>query len=525
VGGPLSLAGSRRQQTIALGATGLVVAACGVAPLVGLLADAVGSGREPLAVWSGARPWILLGRSVGLSLVATLVAVIVGVPLGVLIGRTDVHGRRVAAVLHTVSIGLPPFLLALGWFHVFGRQGVLGSEGTAVAFFSELGVLLVLAATFAPIATSLTALALNGIDPSLEEAGRVVASPARVVLRILLPAIAPAIALAAVIIFALSFSELGVPMFLRVETFPAAVFARLGGVAYAPGEAFALVLPLLPVALALLAIERRFVGTRASALVGLRGSDRETMRLGRWRLAATATVWLAAVVSCGPILALAWRAIAGGGFARVGPWLGRAPLNGLAAGIAAATVMTVAGLVAGHALARGLAGSRVLDLAAMVCFLTPAALLGVGIIDVWNRPSLRLVYGSLAILVIGYVARYAAIAMRAIGAVVSQSAMQLEEAAAVAGAGYFRRLTGIVGPLHARGILFAWLLALVFCLRDLETAVLFYPPGRETTTVRLFTLEANGPEAVVAALASVHVAMTATVLAAGAWALGRMRRT
>ena len=67
----------------------------------------------------------------------------------------------------------------------------------------------------------------------------------------------------------------------------------------------------------------------------------------------------------------------------------------------------------------------------------------------------------------------------------------------------------------------AWLLAAVFCLRDLETAVLYYPPGWEPLTVRIFTLEANGPEAVVAALATLHVVITAVVLASGGLLLSR----
>jgi iron(III) transport system permease protein len=43
---------------------------------------------------------------------------------------------------------------------------------------------------------------------------------------------------------------------------------------------------------------------------------------------------------------------------------------------------------------------------------------------------------------------------------------------------------------------------------------LVYPPGGETLPVRIFTLEANGPEPSVAALALFHVALTAVVLAA-----------
>jgi iron(III) transport system permease protein len=479
------------------------------------------SPQDAATAWSSSRPWILAVRSAGLSLAVTMVTLAVGIPLGVLVGRTDAAGRRVAGLLHALPMFLPPFLLALGWFHVFGRGGALGTEATSGLLFSEAGAILVLALAFTPVVTSLVAVALNGIDPSLEEAARLVARPLSVSVGILLPAVAPAIALSAIAVFALSFSELGVPMFLRVEAFPSAVFARLGGADYAPGEAFALVLPLVPIALALLALERRFVGRRSFAVLGLRGLERDRLRLGRWRPACSALVWTAAGLSCAPVLALFWRAWHGDGFAKMGAWLGRAPWNGLVAGAAAATLITLVGLVVGHAAARGLPGSRSLDALVVLAFVTPAALLGVGIIDVWNRPALRPVYGTLAILVVGYAGRYMVIGVRTLAVVVSQSAPQLEEAAAVSGAGFLRRLTRIVAPMHARGLAFAWLLALVFCLRDLETAVMYYPPAGEPTTVRIFTLEANGPEAVVAALASAHVAITAAVLVLGAWLASR----
>jgi iron(III) transport system permease protein len=134
---------------------------------------------------------------------------------------------------------------------------------------------------------------------------------------------------------------------------------------------------------------------------------------------------------------------------------------------------------------------------------------------IWNRPALHWLYGGAGILVVGYVARYAVIGTRTIGVLVAQTPVQLEEAAAAAGAGFVRRLTHIVLPLHYRGLGITWLLALVFCLRDLELAVSYYPPGVQPLTVRIFTLEANGPEPVVAALAVVHVGLTAAVVAAG----------
>jgi iron(III) transport system permease protein len=85
-------------------------------------------------------------------------------------------------------------------------------------------------------------------------------------------------------------------------------------------------------------------------------------------------------------------------------------------------------------------------------------------------------------------------------------------------------MSRIVVPMHLRAVVGSWLLALVFCLRDLDTVVVFYPPGLEPLVVRIFTLEANGPERVVAGLAIYHVAITGLVLAAFGLSLRWRRR-
>ncbi len=525
VGGTLRGGIRRYEQTLLLGTAGAILGVIALLPLIRLFAELPTAGADAFAVLGTGRPWTLLAHSLGLSAAVTLCALAIGTPLGVLIARMDLPGRRALWLIHAFPMFLPPFVLVLGWFHLLGRQGFLGNETTASVLFSAIGMIGVLALAFAPVVTSLVALAIMGVDASLEEAARLVASPWRVVTRILLPAARPALVLSAIIVFALSLSELGVPMFLRVNVFPAAVFARLGGIAYAPGEAFVLALPLVPIALFLLFLERRFVGVRSFAVAGLRGMARSPLPLGRWRAAVTAGCWSLAVLSIAPVAVLAARAALDRGFAQLPQWLGQAPRTSLVTAVVAATAIAALALVLGHAAARRLRGAASLDALAMLAFVLPASVLGVGLIGVWNRPATGALYGSMAILVIGYVARYSIVGVRAVASVVLQSPVHLEEAAAACGAGFARRLLRIVLPANARGVAFAWLLALVFCLRDLESAVLFYPPGGEPLTVRLFTLEANGPPAVVAALAVTQVAMTAVALVLGALLLPKGRYT
>jgi iron(III) transport system permease protein len=204
--------------------------------------------------------------------------------------------------------------------------------------------------------------------------------------------------------------------------------------------------------------------------------------------------------------------------------VGHGPSNSLVYAVLAATFVVAEAIPVGHAVARGMRGGAALDALAVLAFLTPASVLGVGLIAAWNRPATQLLYASGAIVAVALSARYAAIGIRTSEAVFAQGSPSLEEAAAVGGAGFFRRLIRILVPVHARGLAAAWLLTGLFCLRDLEAAALLYPAGAEPLTVRIFTLEANGPPPVLAALACLQVVLSAGVLALGtAWLLRRRR--
>src|SRR5437867_4158386 len=367
---------SRWQEPAAFFSAAALLLAVSALPIASLLTEAAFGARGTVAVLSSASTWALFGRSLLLASSVTAVALLLGVPLGFLLGKGDLPGRSTCWLLHGFPMFLPPFLLGLGWFQLLGRQGLVGSEAAASFLFGPGGAVFVLTLAFTPVVTTLTALALQGMDPSYEEAARTVAPPWRVATRILLPAAWPAAALGGIVVFALAFSELGVPMFLRVRVYPVAVFARLGGVDYAPGEAFALVLPLLAVALGLLLTERWLGKRRPLTVRGLKLSS-EPMPLGVWRKPAASVVWAFTFLGLLPLGALFRRALMGRGFLQVGQWLGSSILDSLITAAAAATVLTGTGLVLGHAIARIRRGAGALDALALLAFVTPATALGV----------------------------------------------------------------------------------------------------------------------------------------------------
>jgi iron(III) transport system permease protein len=419
--------------------------------------------------------------------------------------------------MHAFPVFAPPFLLALGWSHVFA-----GSPGASHALFGWSGALLVLTLALSPIVTLLVVLGVRGADSRLVDAARIAAPPGLVARRVLLPLSVPALSLAALVTFALAFSELGVPMFLRVKVYPEAVFSRLGGMNPLPGEAAILALPMLFLSLALLGGER-WLGRRRSAASLSWRSPESTLPLGRWRSLVGAAVWAFIALSLLPIAALGIRgAPALGG---IGDWIGDSGVNSLLVGVCTASVGAALALTAGWLVGRRRPGARLIDAVAFLGFVSPAALLGVGMSCLWNRPLTQGIYGSLGIVVLGLLARYAVIPIRTVAAGVLQTSTSTDEAARIAGASLVRRLFAIVAGEQRRALAIAWVLGFVFAIRDLETSALLYPPGGEPLTVRIFTLEANGPEPVVAALASLQIALTAGVLLLGAGLVRLVGRT
>lgn len=317
-------------ERLAVTAAAVVLFAAALLPIGTVLASARidnSDGHALLrAVGDLAASGALLARSACLASAVTAIALGLGIPLGVLLAKTDVPSRRVGLLLHAFPMFLPPFLLALGWFYLFGRGSMFSSEVTSRLLFSPAGAVVVMALAFTPVVTALTMLGLSGVDPSLEEAALLVAPPRRVITRILLPAAWPALALAGIVVFTLAFSELGVPMFLRVRVYPAAVFSRLAGASFSPGEAALLVLPLLVIAIALLALERTFVGRRSFAVLGLRREAMPRASLSRGRGIPAVGLWAFVAVGLMPIVGLLLEA-SDGGFALAPRWMGSAVPN------------------------------------------------------------------------------------------------------------------------------------------------------------------------------------------------------
>ncbi|MGH8582552.1 MAG: ABC transporter permease [Gammaproteobacteria bacterium] len=508
-------------QQITLSAAVALLLVIGAAPLLAMFAasltiDGTLSFMYYQALVSSRRAWTLLGQSFTLSSLTALCGTAIGVPLGILLGKTDLPLKHLFVVLFTLPLLLPPYFLAVAWSHVLVREGWLSEmaggslpEMDSAGSFGLWGSMLVLTTVFMPVAMLLTMAYLKTVDPRLEEAGRLVARWPRVLCGITLSMIGPGLGWGALLVFLLAVGEFSVPMTLRYDVFPVEILTQFSAF-YDFGAATAAAAPLAFLIVTVLVVAGLFSGSARQAMRGFMGdTEGSLIRLGvaraGWFLGVSLLGVALVILPLGGLMLQASSSDYVDALTRAGDSLLRSLLY---AGLGA-TLLTLLGFFCGYLVhTRALCAWRWVDFLTLVLLVLPSPVIGIGLIGLWNRPATDWIYGTPAMILLGYLAQYLALTSRTTAATLAQIPASMDEAAAVSGAGWLRRLLTITVPLARPGLLAAWLVAYIFCLRDTGIAMLVYPPGHDTLPVRIFTLMANSREGLIAALCVLMMAAT-----------------
>jgi iron(III) transport system permease protein len=153
------------------------------------------------------------------------------------------------------------------------------------------------------------------------------------------------------------------------------------------------------------------------------------------------------------------------------------------------------------------------DVTCVALFSVPSTIVGVGLIAFWNRPGvLGTLYGTDAMLLFAYLARFLPVAVLGIAAACQHVPISHEEAASTAGAGWIRTMTHIVVPQVSPALVAMWVVIFVLAFGELGASILVAPPGEATLPIRIYTLIANAPPAQVAALALLQAGVILTPL-------------
>jgi molybdate transport system permease protein len=209
--------------------------------------------------WLGPEEWQAVALSLKVSFWATLLSLPFGLLCALALARGRFIGRDVLNWLVHLPLVLPPvvtgYLLLLG----FGRQGPIGSVldsvfGITLAF-QWTGAALAAAIMAFPLMVRAMRLAIEAVDPKLEEAAATLgASRLKVFSTVTLPLILPGIIAGAVLAFAKAMGEFGATITFvsnipgETRTVPSAIYAFLQ---VPGGETSAIRLVMVAVAIAI----------------------------------------------------------------------------------------------------------------------------------------------------------------------------------------------------------------------------------------------------------------------------------
>lgn len=533
---------------VALGGAAAVLLVVVGLPLAWLV---VGSLRGPAgptlefyrATFTAPDNYRVLLNTLGIGAAVAVLSAAIGVPMAWLVSRTDMPGRRAVWTLVNVAYATPPFLTAIAYVMLLGPnaglvnralRAALGLAAPPFDIFSVGGLVFVITLHVFPFVFLMVAGALESLDPALEQSARILgAGRVRTLAFVTLPMVRPAILAGAILAFVDSLSLfgpqaiLGVPA--RIHTIPTRIYTLFS---YPPrfGLASALAMSLVAVTVLSLWLQHRFLGRRAFVTVTGKGTTVERVPLGAARLPALlgcGLVFLGAVVLpygllLGVSLSTQWATVLESGSLTLRNYAyvlfefsltRHSIVNSLWLAAGAATVAMAVGLLIAYLhLRTAFVGRRLLDSLSLVPLGLPGIVLSVGLIQAWIRPPLVL-YGTVWILLVAYVARFVPFAVRAADSSLRQLDPALEEAARVTGASWLGSLTAVTVPLMKRGLFSGWLLIFVPALRELSASVLLFTSGTETLAVSIFTLYEEGYFEAVCALAVVTLALTLAVLA------------
>jgi molybdate transport system permease protein len=202
-------------------------------------------------------------RAVALSLRVSFWATLLSLPLGIFVAyalaRWEFWGKQVLNGLVHLPLILPPVVTGYLLLLTFGRKGYVGQFldewfGIVLAF-RWTGAVLAAAVMAFPLMMRAIRLAIDAVDPKLEEAASTLGAPRLwVFATVTLPLILPGIVAGAILAFAKAMGEFGATITFvsnipgQTQTLPSAIYAFLqvpGG----DGQAFRLVVVAIVVAM------------------------------------------------------------------------------------------------------------------------------------------------------------------------------------------------------------------------------------------------------------------------------------
>ena len=477
------------------------------------------------------------------SFVCGFFTVLVSVPLGSVLAwlmiRTDIPGKKVLGLLVTVPYMIPSWTKALAWLAMFrnstsGANGFLAGMGIPIPdwlAYGPIAIVLCMSMHYYAFSYIMVSGALRSINSELEEMGEIQgASKAQILRHITLPLILPSVLSATVMTISKSIGTYGVPANLgnRIGYYTLATKMRnfIDQGPQAVGYAMSIVLVLL--AAVIIFSNQRIVGVRKSyATVSGKGGRATLMPLGKAKKPLMAFLmvflFLAMVVPFFVLIMETFQITTGAGYGldnlTLYNWIGKsgqiakytnyegifrnpkffsAFWNTIRLTLIGSIITAICGQFLGYISSRG-RGKWYGDLTEQMVFV-PYLMSGIAFstmyFSMFSRPHfgglMPSLYGTLTLIVLTSVVKHFPFASKSGTANMLSISVELEEAADIAGASFWKRMSSIIVPLAKNGFISGFMLTFISIAKELDLVIIMMTPSTQTMSYLAFTYSQEG---------------------------------
>ena len=494
--------------------------------------------------------WTMLIKPLINSLVigvcVSVCAILLGSILAWLMVRSDLPFKKFFSLAVIIPYMIPSWCKSQAWLSMFktarlgGAPGFMASLGLDVPewlAYGPVAIIIVLTLHYYAYTYLLVSSALNSINSELEEMGEIQGAGKAMILRkITLPLVLPAILSAVILTFSKAIGTFGTINYLgspvQYYTLSSQLYMNINSRDTQTG--FAMAILMIIIASIAVFVNQKLIGSRKSyATIGGKGGRSTLIGLGKvGRPVITAALFVFfAVGIIMPIVILVMESfmLKEGIYSldnfTLHYWIGESNpqimeglpgifkndefINSLFNSLRLTLVNGVFGTIFGQLLGyitakgRGRLHGKLVEQLVFIPYLIPSVAFGGIYLSMFSQPQqifgvtlVPALYGTFALLTLVSVVKHLPFAARAGTSNMLQISGELEEAATIEGAGFFRRFVKIVFPLSKGGFISAFMLIFVSIMKELDLIILIMTPTTSTLPYLAFRYQnGNSPQA------------------------------
>ena len=467
-------------------------------------------------------------------------AILIGSVLAWLMVRTDLPFKPFFSLAVIIPYMIPSWCKSQAWLTMFKTERIGGAPGFLMSMginvpdwlaYGPIAIVLCMSMHYYAFSYIMVSGALRSINSELEEMGEIQgASKAQILRHITLPLILPSVLSATVMTISKSIGTYGVPANLgnRIGYYTLATKMRtfIDQGPQAVGYAMSIVLVLL--AALIIFSNHRIVGVRKSyATVSGKGGRATLMQLGKAKkplmVFLMVFLFLAMVVPFFVLIMETFQITTGAGYGldnlTLYNWIGKegeidkytnyvgifrnpnffsAFWNTIRLTLIASILTAICGQFLGYISSRG-RGKWYGDLTEQMVFV-PYLMSGIAFstmyFSMFSRPHLGglmpSLYGTFTLIVLTSVVKHFPFASKSGTANMLSISVELEEAADIAGASFWKRMSSIIVPLAKNGFISGFMLTFISIAKELDLIIIMMTPTTQTMSYLAFTYSQDG---------------------------------